>query len=90
MKQFFFTTVLCLWFLGSVQAQQLKSPNGKLVMEFALQANGTPSYQLNYKNKAVIKTSKLGLELKNDKKSLLIGFCQMKIESLIFNILFKK
>ena len=74
MKQFFFTTVVCFLFLGTVQAQQLQSPNGKLVMEFALQANGTPSYQLNYKNKAVIKTSKLGLELKNDKKSLLNDF----------------
>ncbi len=74
MKQFFFTTVVCFLFLGTIQAQQLQSPNGKLVMEFALQANGTPSYQLNYKNKAVIKTSKLGLELKNDKKSLLNDF----------------
>lgn len=74
MKQFFFTTVVCFLFVGTIQAQQLQSPNGKLVMEFALQANGTPSYQLNYKNKAVIKTSKLGLELKNDKKSLLNDF----------------
>ncbi len=74
MKQFFFTTVACFLFLGTIQAQQLQSPNGKMVMEFALQANGTPSYQLNYKNKAVIKTSKLGLELKNDKKSLLNDF----------------
>lgn len=74
MKQFFFTTVVCFLFLGTIQAQQLQSPNGKLVLEFALQAGGTPSYQLNYKNKTVIKTSKLGLELKNDKKSLLNDF----------------
>lgn len=74
MKQFFFTTVVCFLFLGTIQAQQLQSPNGKLVMEFALQANGTPTYSLTYKNKAVIKTSKLGLELKNDKKSLLNDF----------------
>ncbi|WP_158728973.1 MULTISPECIES: glycoside hydrolase family 97 protein [unclassified Flavobacterium] len=74
MKQFFFTTVLCLWFLGSVQAQQLQSPNGKMLMEFALQTDGTPTYTLAYKNKAVIKTSKMGLELKNDKKSLLNDF----------------
>ncbi|CAH0337360.1 Glucan 1,4-alpha-glucosidase SusB [Flavobacterium sp. CECT 9288] len=43
-------------------------------MEFALQTDGTPTYTLAYKNKAVIKTSKLGLELKNDKKSLLNDF----------------
>jgi hypothetical protein len=39
-------------------------------MEFALQNDGTPTYSLNYKSKAVVKPSKLGLELKNDKKSL--------------------
>jgi hypothetical protein len=63
-----------LAFFSPAQSQQLKSPNGKFVMEFTLQNDGTPSYQLNYKNKAVIKTSKLGLELKNDKKSLLNDF----------------
>ncbi|MGZ9677151.1 glycoside hydrolase family 97 protein [Flavobacterium sp. GNP001] len=85
MKQFFFTTVVCFLFLGTIQAQQLQSPNGKLVMEFALQANGTPSYQLNYKNKAVIKTSKLGLELKNDKKSLLNEFTVIDSKATTFN-----
>lgn len=55
-------------------AQELKSPNGNLVMTFALQADGTPTYQLNFKNKPVIKPSKLGLHLKNDAKSLLNDF----------------
>lgn len=74
MKQFLFTALMWLAFFSPAQSQQLKSPNGKFVMEFTLQNDGTPSYQLNYKNKAVIKTSKLGLELKNDKKSLLNDF----------------
>ncbi|WP_264480679.1 glycoside hydrolase family 97 N-terminal domain-containing protein, partial [Psychrobacter sp. I-STPA6b] len=52
----------------------MQSPNGKMLMEFALQTDGTPTYTLAYKNKAVIKTSKMGLELKNDKKSLLNDF----------------
>lgn len=55
-------------------AQELKSPNGQLIMNFALQADGTPAYQLNYKGKMVIKPSKLGLYLKNDTKSLLNEF----------------
>ena len=74
MKQFLFTAVLWLAFFSPAQSQQLKSPNGKFVMEFSLQNDGTPSYSLNYKNKAVVKPSKLGLELKNDKKSLLNDF----------------
>lgn len=51
----------------SLLAQKLKSPNGKLEMNFSLQADGTPTYELTYRNKAVIKPSKLGLELKADK-----------------------
>lgn len=43
-------------------------------MEFSLQNDGTPVYNLKYKNKEVVKTSKLGLELKDDKKSLLNDF----------------
>ncbi|WP_348799217.1 glycoside hydrolase family 97 protein [Flavobacterium adhaerens] len=55
-------------------SQQLKSPDGKFTMEFELQKDGSPSYNLQYKGKTVIKPSKLGLELKNDKKSLLNDF----------------
>jgi len=74
MKQFLFTALLWLAFFSPAKSQQLKSPNGKFVMEFTLLNDGTPSYSLNYKSKAVIKSSKLGLELKNDKKSLLDDF----------------
>ena len=35
-------------------------------MNFSLQENGTPFYTLAYKGKAVIKPSKLGIELKSD------------------------
>jgi hypothetical protein len=65
--------VLCL-LLFSANAQQLVSPDGKLAMKFFLLKDGAPAYTLNYKNKPVIKTSKLGLELKNDKRSLLDNF----------------
>jgi hypothetical protein len=64
------------WLSTSIvaNAQELSSPNGNLKMNFALQADGTPTYSLKFKDKEVIKTSKLGLELKNDKKSLLKDF----------------
>ncbi|MFV5687454.1 glycoside hydrolase family 97 protein [Flavobacterium sp. ZT3R25] len=74
MKQFLFAALLWLAFFNTANAQQLKSPNEKFVMIFSLQNDGTPSYSLNYKGKAVVKPSKLGLELKNDKKSLLNDF----------------
>ena len=47
-------------------AQQLTSPDGNLVMDFSLNQNGAPTYQLTYKGKAVIKPSTLGLELKRE------------------------
>ncbi len=59
---------------GIVAAQELKSPNGNLVLRFTLQNGGVPTYALSYKGKSVVKPSKLGLELKNDKKSLLNDF----------------
>ncbi|WP_281752015.1 glycoside hydrolase family 97 protein [Neptunitalea chrysea] len=59
---------------GMVSAQELKSPNGNFEMKFALLSDGTPTYELSYKGEEVIKTSKLGLELKDDEKSLLNDF----------------
>ncbi|TDD78261.1 glycoside hydrolase family 97 protein [Flavobacterium caseinilyticum] len=85
MKQFLFTAVLWLAFFNTAKSQQLKSPNGKFVMEFSLQNDGTPSYSLNYKNKAVVKPSKLGLELKNDKKSLLNDFTVIDTKATTFD-----
>lgn len=57
-----------------MNAQELKSPNGNFKMVFAIENDGTPTYQLFMKNKEIIKKSKLGLELQKDKKSLLNDF----------------
>lgn len=48
-----------------VEAQQVASPDGNIQMKFALES-GTPVYELSYKGKQVVKTSKLGLELKKE------------------------
>ncbi|HEX9151908.1 MAG TPA: glycoside hydrolase family 97 protein [Flavobacterium sp.] len=85
MKHFLFTALLWLTFFNSANSQQLKSPNEKFVMEFSLQNDGTPSYSLNYKGKAVVKPSKLGLELKNDKKSLLNDFTVIDTKTSTFD-----
>ncbi|WP_426090619.1 glycoside hydrolase family 97 protein [Flavobacterium sp. DSR3-2] len=85
MKQFLFTALLWLAFFSPAKSQQLKSPNGKFVMEFILLNDGTPSYSLNYKSKGVVKPSKLGLELKNDKKSLLNDFIVIDTKTTTFD-----
>ena len=46
-----------------INAQTLTSPNGNYQIYFSLAADGSPVYTLNYKGKAVINPSKLGLEL---------------------------
>ena len=51
----------------AVNAQLVKticSPNKQVTLCVGLTSAGEPTYQLSYKNKPVIKTSKLGLELK--------------------------
>lgn len=72
----FLKTIIAVLFLSVsfVNAQQLTSPNGELTMQFSLQEDGTPTYKLQYKNQEVIKESRLGFHLKNDKKSLLDDF----------------
>ncbi len=48
-------------------AQVAKSPNGNVSVNFSLQGNGVPTYSMTYKGKAVVKPSRLGLELMKDK-----------------------
>ncbi|OXG09466.1 glycosyl hydrolase family 97 [Flavobacterium araucananum] len=85
MKNLFFASLILFAFSTIAKAQQLKSPEGKFVMEFSLQNDGTPTYNLKYKNKEVIKTSKLGLELKDDKKSLLNDFTVVDSKTATFD-----
>lgn len=54
-------------------AQELKSPDGNLLMKFELSDEGIPYYNLNYKGKPIIKPSALGLELM-DVPSMNAGF----------------
>ncbi len=49
-----------------VQAQTVKSPDGKVSLTFSLE-KGIPYYEMSYKGKAVVKPSRLGLELAKDK-----------------------
>ena len=53
-------------------------------MSFDLTADGTPTYKMDYNNKPVIATSRLGLELKNQ-KSLLDGFKMERVSRSSFD-----
>ncbi|EFB32042.1 hypothetical protein HMPREF0971_01791 [Segatella oris F0302] len=56
-----------LAFSSVVKAQTVKSPDGNVVLSFSLKEGGMPTYEMNYKNKSVIKPSRLGLEPARDK-----------------------
>ena len=62
LKKTWVLAALCCIFTAN--AQRLTSPDGNLVMNFSLNPEGIPTYELSFKGKAVIKPSKLGLELK--------------------------
>ena len=74
MNKYFVSVILALFSIVGMNAQELKSPNGSFKMVFALENDGTPTYQLFMNNKKIIKKSKLGLDLQKDKKSLLNDF----------------
>ncbi|WP_219224673.1 glycoside hydrolase family 97 protein [Pedobacter antarcticus] len=72
MRKIFITMCFCL--ISSLTfAQELRSPDSSFSLQFSLNEKGTPTYQLKYKGKPVIKTSKMGLELK-DSVSFQEGF----------------
>ena len=58
--------LLSFFFGTSAKAESITSPDGQLKLNFSVNMQGEPVYELSYKGKEVIKPSKLGLELKND------------------------
>lgn len=77
--------ILVLSVIFGASAQEFQSPNGNFKMSFSLGNDGTPMYQLFFKNKEVIKKSKLGLELQKDKKSLVNDFKVIDSKESTFN-----
>ena len=77
--------ILVLTAIFGASAQEFQSPNGNFKMSFSLGNDGTPMYQLFFKNREVIKKSKLGLELQKDKKSLVNDFKVIDTKESTFN-----
>ncbi|WP_027455235.1 glycoside hydrolase family 97 protein [Xylanibacter brevis] len=74
-------------------AAEVKSPNGNVVVNFSVDGNGRPVYEMSYKGKTVVAPSHLGLELAKDKHAskgmdetnLLDGFKIKKEETSEFS-----
>ncbi|HHU57142.1 MAG TPA: glycoside hydrolase family 97 protein [Bacteroidales bacterium] len=66
-----------------LKSEVLKSPDGNMVLQFEVR-NGVPVYRLDYKDKPVIKDSRLGLELK-DADDLLTGFVLKEVQRSTFD-----
>jgi hypothetical protein len=83
MKKFAFVLLL-ICSGGALIAQTLKSPDGNLILVFSLTPAGEPVYQLSYKHRAVIKQSKLGIDIK-DQTPMLNGFKITRTDSTTVN-----
>ena len=70
--------------MKSTMTKNLTSPNGELQLNFAVTPQGEPVYELSYKGKPVVKTSKLGLELKDD-PGLMNGFTLTDAQTSTFD-----
>lgn len=95
MKNFKLRLPVFLWLLMAglvVRAQQanplrevsVASPDGDVRLVFKVDSQGVPTYSLSYKQKPVIKTSRLGLELKGA-PGLMDGFSLAAADTSTFD-----
>ena len=82
MKHLF--SLLFLFTLSILSAQSVQSPSGKIAVNFKLASNGQPVYSVNYKNKAVVLESALGIKLK-EKPALDANFEILDSKTATFN-----
>ena len=82
MKKTLFSIALMLLGLW-LHAEEIQSPNGDFTLNFEVK-EGVPVYKLDYKNRPIVKESKLGLELK-DTESLLEGFSLKNVDKSTFD-----
>ena len=67
-----------------IPLQHLTGVQNFMGLDFSVNAQGEPVYELSYKGKGVIKPSKLGLELKND-PGLMNGFACIDTKTSTFD-----
>src|SRR5690606_23963654 len=72
------TLLICCSF-QILMAQQVQSPSKNITLDFSLNAQGQPVYQVAYKGKTVVKPSHMGISLK-DQTALTANFSITKTE----------
>ena len=81
-KALFAAACLLASFWG--HAQEIASPSGTVNVNFELASGGVPTYTVDYKDRPVIKPSRLGLEL-NGRPNLMDGFEVVKTSTSSFD-----
>jgi hypothetical protein len=79
-----FLSAILFFALSMLQAQSVASPSKNIILDFNLKANGQPTYAINYKNKAVVLESAMGIKLK-EKPTLDARFKIEGTENTTFN-----
>jgi glucan 1,4-alpha-glucosidase len=69
---------------AQAQSLSITSPNGAQELNFSINAKGTPTYSLNYKNKPIIKPSDMGFVF-NDGVEMRSNFSITSIDSTVVN-----
>jgi hypothetical protein len=80
----YYLSILIVFAMNLLHGQSIQSPSGKIDVHFQLSANGQPTYYVNYKDKAVILESTLGIKLK-EKPALDSNFEIIGSKSVTFN-----
>lgn len=84
MKYALFAAAVIMTVFSLTHAQVQRSPNGNVSLEFKVTAEGVPAYSVSYKNRPVVRESRLGFELK-DQPALTGKFRILKSEASEFN-----
>lgn len=84
MKKILSLLSFCL-IVVTAMSQTLKSPSGNFEMKFSITEKGEPTYELMYKTKRVINSSKLGLESFGDKPSFHDNFDITNVQESAFD-----
>ncbi len=85
-KAIILTSSILMFTTWISSAQELSSPNGRLKTYFSVDKSGQPIYRLTYDNKNVVKDSKLGFILLNDRiGNLTDGFNIINTETSSFD-----
>jgi hypothetical protein len=80
----YFLPAILFFVFSMLQAQSVTSPSKEITLDFKLTSNGEPTYTVNYKNKAVVLESAMGIKLK-EKPDLAANFKLQGIENTTFN-----